>query len=176
MASSKSRALTSWRLTAGAMMATLWLSECAMAALGHAPQARPADATATASAAAPAPAHIPAARQMRATPLNAAYTVSSVTEPTGTVVQEFVNVQQQVFAVVWKGPLLPDLAAYFGDHFTAYQQAVEQKREAGLRGGAVQSRTADLVIVSRGRMGHFEGYAYLPTLIPQGVDIHTLLP
>lgn len=168
MASSKSRALTSWRLTAGAMMATLWLSECAMAALGHAPQARPADATATG--------HIPAARQLRATPLNAAYTVSSVTEPTGTVVQEFVNVQQQVFAVVWKGPLLPDLAAYFGDHFTAYQQAVEQKREAGLRGGAVQSRTADLVIVSRGRMGHFEGYAYLPTLIPQGVDIHTLLP
>ena len=174
MSSTHAFTLTSWRFAAGAFAATalLCLSTGAMAALGGAPQVRPADA----SASAPALAQVPAARQLRAVPLNVAYTVSSVTEPTGTVVQEFVNVQQQVFAVVWKGPLLPDLAAYFGDHFTAYQQAVEQKRTAGLRGGVVQSRTADLVIVSRGRMGNFEGYAYLPTLIPQGVDIHTLLP
>jgi hypothetical protein len=91
-------------------------------------------------------------------------------------VREFVNAQQQVFAVVWAGPVLPDLAVFFGDHFTAYQQAVQQKRAAGQRGGVVHARKPELVMLSRGRMGNFEGYAYIPTLVPHGVDIQTLLP
>ncbi len=155
-----------WRIASGA--AALLLCVNAFAALGQAPQpsARATEATAT----------VPGARQLGAVPPSAAYAVASTTLPTGTVVREFVNAQQVVFAVVWQGPVLPDLSTFFGEHATAYQQAVQQKRAAGLRGGAVQARQSNLVIVSRGRMGHFEGYAYLPALIPTGIDITTLLP
>lgn len=155
------------RISALFMSTTLLLCMNAQAALGRAPQAP--------SAASVEPA-LPVARQMRAVPPSEAYTVSTIVAPTGTVVREFVNAQQVVFAVVWQGPVLPDLSEFFGDHFTAYQQAVQQKRAAGQRGGVVHARKTDLVLLSRGRMGHFEGYAYLPALVPHGVDIQTLRP
>ncbi|MBP7133210.1 MAG: DUF2844 domain-containing protein [Aquabacterium sp.] len=155
-----------WLAVVGALTAILVLSPDAQAALGGAPRAQ-ADKAAEAA---------PAARQMRAVTPSMAYTVSRSVEPTGTEVREFVNAGQQVFAVVWQGPVLPDLAAYFGDHYPAYGQAVARKRAAGQRGGVVHARTAELVMVSRGRMGHFEGYAYLPALVPNGVNIQSLLP
>ena len=164
---------TTCRVASGALLACLLLCTQAQAALGRAPQARPAEAATSATS---ATASAPAARQMRAVPPSEAYTVSTIVAPTGTVVQEFVNAQQVVFAVVWQGPVLPDLSEFFGDHFTAYQQAVQQKRAAGQRGGVVRARKTDLVLLSRGRMGHFEGYAYLPALVPHGVDIQTLRP
>lgn len=166
MLTMKPPSFTMWRTPAFALAASLLLCTSVQAALGRAPQARPADAADAA----------PAARQLRAAPVNEAYTVSTLVEPTGTVVREFVNAQQQVFAVVWAGPVLPDLAVFFGDHFTAYQQAVQQKRAAGQRGGVVHARKPELVMLSRGRMGNFEGYAYIPTLVPHGIDIKTLLP
>ena len=96
--------------------------------------------------------------------------------PTGTVVQEFVNAQQVVFAVVWQGPVLPDLAAFFGDHYVAFQRAAKERRAAGQRGGALLAQQPDLVMVSRGRMGRFQGHAYIPSLVPSGVNIQALLP
>lgn len=110
------------------------------------------------------------------TPANAAYTVSTVTLSTGTVVQEFVNAQQVVFAVAWQGPVLPDLAVFFGDHYVAFQRAAKEKREAGLRGGPLLTQQSDLVMVSRGRMGRFQGHAYIPSLVPGAVNIRELLP
>ena len=166
----KSSSFTTWRVASGALLASLLLCTQAQAALGRAPQPRPAEAATSATESAPA------VRQMRTVPPSEAYTVSTIVAPTGTVVQEFVNAQQVVFAVVWRGPVLPDLSEFFGDHFTAYQQAVQQKRAAGQRGGVVRARKTDLVLLSRGRMGHFEGYAYLPALVPHGVDIQTLRP
>jgi hypothetical protein len=157
------------RFAATALLAAALLSNHAMAALGRAPQPRPNDATDG----------TPVARQLRASPSNASnapYTVSTIVEPTGTVVQEFVNAQQQVFAVVWQGPVLPDLVVYFGEHHSAFQQAVQQKRATGQRGGAVMARQADLVMMSHGRMGRFQGHAYIPSLAPQGLNIQTLLP
>lgn len=155
-----------WHTPAVMLVASLWLCTSAQAALGRAPQPRPADAVE----------HTPAARQLRAAPQHDTYTVSTIVEPSGTVVREFVNAQQQVFAVVWAGPVLPDLAVFFGDYFTTYQQAVQQRRAAGQRGGVVHARKADLVMLSRGRMGHFEGHAYVPALLPPGIDLQTLLP
>ena len=109
-------------------------------------------------------------------PANAAYTVSTVTLSTGTVVQEFVNAQQVVFAVAWQGPVLPDLAVFFGDHYAAFQRAAEEKRAAGQRGGPLLAQQSDLVMVSRGRMGRFQGHAYIPSLVPVTVNIRELLP
>lgn len=157
-----------WRRTAVAALALLLAAPLAWAALGRAPQP-----TAQAQA---ATSGVPGVRQLRALPRSSAYSVATTTLPTGTVVREFVNSQQLVFAVVWQGPVKPDLALFFGDHHTAYQQAVVGARAAGQRGGVIQLHRSELVLVSRGRMGHFEGYAYLPAIVPEGVNITTLLP
>lgn len=156
------------RLLAIGIASIAFLPLGAQAALGRAPHA---------PSAAPDPAiAAPTARQLSAVPPSSAYSVATTTLPTGTVVREFVNKQQVVFAVVWQGPVKPDLALFFGDHYTAYQQAVSGARAAGQRGGVIQLRRSELVLVSRGRMGHFEGFAYLPALVPEGVNITTLLP
>ena len=159
------------RLTAWVIAACLLSSTCAMAALGRAPQPMTNDTSAAA----------PAARQMRAlpageAPTNNAYTVSTHALPSGTVVREFVTAQKMVFAVTWQGPVLPDLATYFGDHYAAFREAAQQRRAAGLRGGALVAQQSDLLIVSRGRMGRFQGHAYIPSQVPSGVSIQELLP
>ncbi|MEJ5895453.1 DUF2844 domain-containing protein [Aquabacterium sp. G14] len=155
-----------WRIVALSLATTLLPITAAQAALGRAPQAV---ASAVAEGA-------PAARQLRTASPTSPYTVSTAVAPNGTVVQEFVNGEQRVFAVVWRGPVLPNLSRYFGEHYSAFQQAVQQKRAAGQRGGAVMTQQPDLVMLSRGRMGRFEGHAYIPSLVPAGLDIQTLLP
>lgn len=166
----KSSSFTTWRVASGALLASLLLCTQAQAALGRAPQPRPAEAATSATESAPV------ARQMRTVPASEAYTVSTIVAPTGTVVQEFVNAQQVVFAVVWRGPVLPDLSAFFGDHYVAFQRAAKERRAAGQRGGALLAQQPDLVMVSRGRMGRFQGHAYIPSLVPSGVNIQELLP
>lgn len=104
------------------------------------------------------------------------YAVSVTTLLSGTVMREYVNATGRVFAVSWEGPLLPDLALLLGRYAGEYQQAVQQQRAMGQRGGVVQAHKSQLVMVSRGRMGQFKGHAYVPALVPLGMDLQALLP
>jgi Protein of unknown function (DUF2844) len=104
------------------------------------------------------------------------YTLHQSVLPTGTVVREFAAPGGNVFALTWKGPVLPDLSSFFGDYFPAFQEMGRQKRDAGATGGALANEEQGLVVVSRGRMGHFEGHAYVPALVPNKLKIETLLP
>ncbi len=166
----KSSSVKTWCMASGALLASLLLCAPAQAALGRAPQPRPAEAATSATE------NAPVARQMRAVPPSEAYTVSTLVAPTGTVVRELVNAQQVVFAVVWQGPVLPDLAAFFGEHYVTFQRAAKERRAAGQRGAPLLAQQPDLVMVSRGRMGRFQGHAYIPSLVPSGVNIQELLP
>lgn len=142
------------------LVSTLWCAG-AMAALGGAPwpggqrTVVPAEASAASGS---------------------GYAIAATVLPSGTVVREFVNATDQVFAVSWEGPLLPDLAQLLGPYADEYQQAVQQQRAMGQRGGVVQVQKSQLVVVSRGRMGQFKGHAYVPTLVPVGLNMQALLP
>jgi hypothetical protein len=107
--------------------------------------------------------------------VTAAYTVHDNLLPSGTRVQEFVNPAGLVFAVAWRGPVLPDLRALLGDYLAIFQRHTDAVRQAGLRGGPVNLVQEGLVVRSSGRMGDFSGHAYVPTLVPAGVNIHDLL-
>jgi hypothetical protein len=105
------------------------------------------------------------------------YNVNTVTLETGTVIREFVAVSNnQVFAVVWQGPRLPDMRVILGTYFSRFANA--QPGDAGVTGGVTGGRglsVSDLVVQSYGRLGQFQGYAYLPSAVPAGVslsDIH----
>ncbi len=96
----------------------------------------------------------------------AGYTVHEMRTPANTVVREFVSSAGRVFAVSWRGPILPDLAQMLGRYFTQYQDAAAAPH-AGHRHLAI--RQPDLVIESAGRMRAFHGFAYVPSLLPAGV-------
>jgi len=88
----------------------------------------------------------------------------------GTTVHEYIDASGTVFAVAWAGPFQPDLRALLGRHFNALTA-----QEASARGrGAAAVHRADLVIVSAGRMGAFQGQAWLPRQLPAGFDPRTL--
>ena len=97
--------------------------------------------------------------------------VNEVTTTDGTVVREYVSAQGKVYAVTWNGPIMPDLQALFGEHFVTFQQETKAMRP---RHGALRITRPDLVIYSGGHMRAFQGRAYLPQLLPAGVNIEEL--
>lgn len=119
----------------------------------------------------------PAARRLAATPgaADGRYTRHQTQLESGTTVHEYVRADGVVFAVAWRGPVLPDLSALLGGYFTAFKSETDQARQSGRRGSPVRIERADLVVRSNGRMRNFFGHAYAPELVPAGVDIHVAI-
>jgi hypothetical protein len=89
----------------------------------------------------------------------------------GIVVHEYANAGGTVFAVSWSGPFQPDLKALLGPWFDTYTGLAAQRKEAGHSHMAV--RDADLAVVSTGRMGAFQGRAWLVSLLPKDFNPET---
>ncbi len=106
-------------------------------------------------------------------PNDTKYTVHELTTPYGTTVREYVGPDGKVFGVAWRGPFLPDFQQLLGDSFATFAQAAQDARNAQPR----RSRNAplavaqpDLVMHSMGHTRAYVGHAYIPGMIPQGVD------
>jgi hypothetical protein len=84
----------------------------------------------------------------------------------GTVVHEYLDANSTVFAVSWSGPSLPDLKEILGSHFDAMVAHAGKAAKSGRSQLAL--RQSDLVIISGGHMGAFEGRAWLPAKLPAG--------
>jgi hypothetical protein len=138
------------------------------AALGQAPS--PATAVASAT-------QVPSVRRFAATtaPRSDLYTVHEAQLETGTRVLEYSNAGGIVFAVAWRGPVLPDLSELLGDHFGTFKADMAQTRALGVRGSPATVSRDTLVLRSSGRMRNFSGYAYSPALIPAGVNVKDVL-
>jgi hypothetical protein len=100
------------------------------------------------------------------TPAGAAYVRLSRTLASGTMLAEYVDARGIVFAVAWSGPFLPALDTVLGRYYGAF----EQNARAVGRSASVNIRQPDVVIASAGRMGAFQGHAWLPTQLPLGFD------
>ena len=100
--------------------------------------------------------------------LNSAFSVQQTRLPSGTTIREYANAHNILFAVAWEGPMLPDLHALFGHYYDDYLQ-LAQSAPSRLRHIAVSSK--ELVVVSHGHIRAFQGKAFLPELLPEGVLI-----
>ncbi len=136
------------------------------AALGGAPSAAMSTATL-----------VSGAKRRAATKVAGAdlYTVEEFQLDTGTWVLEYSNSAGTVFALAWRGPVLPDLSVLLGEHFGTFKAEMEQARKLGKRGSPATVVNDTLVLRSSGRMRNFSGYAYAPALIPTGVNINDVL-
>jgi len=139
------------------------------AALGQAPSAAPGSSAPALAAGAKALATSPVARAGQVT-------VHQTQLENGTLVVEYATPAGLVFAVSWRGPVLPDLSALLGSYFNTFKSQAEKARLAGRRGSPMTIEHDGLVVSSKGRMRNFFGYAYAPDLIPAGVDIKDVLP
>jgi hypothetical protein len=90
--------------------------------------------------------------------------------PSGIVVHEYVSASGAVYAIAWRGPRMPDLRELMGPYFA---QLTHQ--DSHFQGGHHRMRIvgADLVIQSSGHRRSFEGRAWVPSLVPAGINVET---
>lgn len=111
------------------------------------------------------------------------YVLHEITTTSGATVREFVSPQGAVFGVAWEGQAPPDLQQLLGPYFQQAQQAQAARREAEqkaatdaggkpVRGGHGPTviETPGLVLYQTGHMRSFHGLAYVPQLVPSGVE------
>jgi hypothetical protein len=101
----------------------------------------------------------------------AAYEVHQLTMPSGTTVREYADVSGRVFAVTWRGQLRPDFKQLLGDSFTRVSEAARLPHPDH---HALLIHQPDLVVESTGHMRAFAGRAFLPLVVPAGVDAGSL--
>jgi hypothetical protein len=91
----------------------------------------------------------------------------------GNTVKEFSSIEGVVFAVSWQGISKPDLSALFGTYFTEYKNAFEEvPKQYGVK--SLNLKTTKMVIRRGGRMRDQRGFVYVPSLVPDGVNVEEL--
>ena len=90
---------------------------------------------------------------------------------TNTVIKEYARPDGLVFAVSWRGPVVPDLTQLLGTYFPVFKQAQEEPLNAGKRGSPLSLAKDGLVVQASGRSPHFFGYAYVTHLVPPGINV-----
>jgi hypothetical protein len=106
---------------------------------------------------------------------NRTYVLHEITMPSGAKVREFVSPAGAVFGVAWEGQFPPDFQQLLGPYYQQAQQAAAAARPANdqqtrRRRGPVVISTPGLVFAQSGHMRSFRGQAYIPQLVPQGVQ------
>lgn len=98
---------------------------------------------------------------------HAQYSVHELQTPSGITVKEYVDNNGNVFAITWKGPVMPDLQQLLGTYFSDYITAARNRR--GGHHHLIISQPG-LVVHAQGHMRAFFGVAYLPARLPAGVS------
>jgi hypothetical protein len=105
---------------------------------------------------------------------NGTYVMHEITSGAGTVVREFVSPAGIVFGVAWEGQFPPDLQQLLGPYYQQAQraeQAATPKQQPSRSRAPVVIETPGLVLYETGHMRSFHGQAYIPQLVPQGVQV-----
>jgi len=99
------------------------------------------------------------------------YQIHEMQHPSGTIVREFVSPQGQVFAVNWSGRVPTNLQQLLGPHYEQFTKS------ALVRTGShhmLRINQPDLVLTNVQYLRHYEGQAYIPAMVPTGVDTSQL--
>jgi hypothetical protein len=92
--------------------------------------------------------------------------------PSGIVVREYVAPGGAVYAITWRGPRMPDLRELLGPYFAQLARRDVRQREGHHR---LTLTGSDLEIRASGHRRTFAGRAWVPSLVPAGVDLDAVL-
>ena len=105
------------------------------------------------------------------TTTTASYTVHEIKSATGIVVREYVSSSSgKVFGVAWQGPWPPDMRQLLGNYFEQYVQAAKAQNAARPGRRPLMIEQAGLVVEVGGHPRGFTGRAYVPEMLPAGVQ------
>lgn len=94
-------------------------------------------------------------------------------EQNGNTVREYATAEGIVFAVGWNGISKPDLQALFGSYYNEYLEGLNAiPKQYGVK--SISMKTAKMVVRRGGRMRDQRGFAYVPSLVPEGVVVEGL--
>jgi len=97
------------------------------------------------------------------------YTIQEILSGAVTI-REYLSPDNIVFAIAWNGLSNPDLTGLLGAYAGEYHQALQKaSRERGRRHYRV--KTNRLVVEKWGHMRNLQGRAFVPKLIPPGVNV-----
>ncbi len=85
-------------------------------------------------------------------------------------VREYISKDGVIFAISWRGNHHPDLEKLLGKYFQDYQQTLQTTRRVRGRLAHSQIKGADVIVTKFGHMRALQGKAYVPALMPQGMD------
>jgi hypothetical protein len=102
------------------------------------------------------------------------YAVHEMKASAGTVVKEYVSPAGKVFAIVWQSSSIPDMHQLLGTYFNQYAQAAKAHRESHVGHQPLNIHEPGLVFQNGGHARAYFGRAYVPALVPQGVDVDAL--
>ena len=108
---------------------------------------------------------------------NRAYVVHEITTSVGDKVREYVTPGGAVFGVAWEGQVPPNLQQLLGPYYQQAVQARQAREQEQSQQGVPRARrapmaieTPGLVLYQGGHLHSFHGIAFIPQLIPQGVQ------
>jgi hypothetical protein len=99
-----------------------------------------------------------------------AYAIHEMADKNKTVVREYVSPDGRVFAVAWQGLFMPNLNQILGSYLQQYSAAVEQEHAQAPGRHPLMIHQPGLVVESSGRIRAYYGRAYVPDMLPQGVQ------
>jgi hypothetical protein len=102
---------------------------------------------------------------------SASYTVQRLSQDNGTVIDEYLSASGTVFAVHWSGARPPDLSQLLGSYYVEYQAAYAQPQA---HSNHVRIEGTNLRYSAGGHMRSYWGTAYVPALLPAGLDTEGL--
>ena len=76
-----------------------------------------------------------------------------------------------MFAVSWRGPKPPNVAALLGTYFKQYSRSRQQRSAESFRNPYASAHASDVTVESAGHMGFMWGRADLPARMP-AASIH----
>lgn len=101
------------------------------------------------------------------------FTVHEIRLRTGTansVVREYVSPTGKVFAVTWQGPMLPNMRQLLGPYFQQFADVVQAQASSSRARRPLNIVQPDFVVQLSGHTRSFSGKAYLPQMLPAGVQ------
>ena len=108
----------------------------------------------------------------RKTSSGTGYTIQTISSASYTV-KEFQRPDGVIFAVAWQGAARPDLQVILGDYFQEFTLAHEEKMKVA-HTRPVRVESANVVVSFGGHMRNLTGLAYVPKLVPTGVNVESL--
>jgi hypothetical protein len=115
--------------------------------------------------------------KMQATVLSTSkdlYSVQEIHAPNNIVVREFLSPAGKVFAVAWEGPGRPDLQQLLGTYFDTFTKAAQAQKTHHTGRAPLSVQQSGLVVQMGGHARLLVGRAYVPQMVPSGVNVEEI--